>query len=354
MIDPMTLPEQSWFVNVLLYLVQRDVAHLLAANHRWNQSIQSNSPWKNVDCSGRTDVKHFLNKISTNQSIYQSVERLSFFLCKTITGSDLLSLYRFPNLKHLDLGGCHQLTDQSINQIAAMVGPLTSLSLYWMPQLRDSAVKAFAQPKLVQNTKFISLSGLKHVTDQAIKPLVECLTNVEIVDLTRCEAMGSSSLQALSNCAHIRRLQLYACSQLLDDGVIHIANLHQLRSLDMTGASKLTDKSIMQIAKGCRLMNHLILQWCLLLTDDSLFAIGGKQSMDESNNQSNNQSSCGMPHLRHLSVHGLKMITEKGLEQVAAFCTKLESIDINGCVGIADRHDAQKYFAPRDVTFYKL
>jgi len=256
-----------------------------------------------------------------------------------------------PCLRSLQLGGCHSLTNQGCSLFNVAIkqsgASLSSLSLYWCPQLGDVGIAAFTP--CLSNLRTLCLSGVRHLTDSSLIPIIQqnhhSLTDL---DLTRVERTSDSLLRVIGGCSHLLSLSLYAANQYTDVGLMSLNSNQSLTQLDLTGLCLITDNSILSIAQNQRELRQLTLQWshvhlcssplaavsaaillfcsillycalfrCIRLTDSSLKAI-----------------SAGLPQLRQLSLHGCTLVTDVGLAALSDGLRHLSSLDLNGCRGI--------------------
>ena len=157
------------------------------------------------------------------------------------------------------------------------------------------------------------------MTDASLLPLLSPMASLTWLDLTRVEGMTDDTLVTVGgSCARLQTLLLFSSAQLTDIGVVAIARgCPLLSTLDCTGLRLLTDQSLFALSLHCHALHTLTLQWCIALTDASLQALGEERQT----------------HLRHLSLHGCRLLTLNGLKALArgSVGRSLFSIDLNGC-----------------------
>lgn len=254
---------------------------------------------------------------TAHPSLVQSVRRISFEFCNELQNFDLEPLGAFENLTALNLNACRSLTDSAIEIVAERCHKLERLDLFWCVTLTDIAIRALASASFPPRLRHLNLSGLKHVTDAALVPLLRRCTNLTWLDLTRCEGMRDESMRAVgATCRHLSTLLLYATPHVTDVGLEALGPaIAHLTYLDITGMKFVHDRGIQSLVQHAPQLRVLHLQWVTALTDESLVAMGAAR----------------LPHLELLSIHGNIHMTAAGIEALARGCPNIEQIDVNGC-----------------------
>lgn len=129
---------------------------------------------------------------------------------------------------------------------------------------------------LVKNCKHIvdlNLSGCKNITDKSLQLIADNYPDLELLNLTRCIKLTDGGLQQiLLKCSSLQSLNLYALSSFTDEAYKKISLLTDLRFLDLCGAQNLSDQGLCCIAK-CKNLVSLNLTWCVRVTDVGVIAI---------------------------------------------------------------------------------
>ena len=337
---PALLRVTSTLYHVLRgYSTDSDIPGHICLHVHNKENIYHNKLYGNIDLGHCTNVSvERLKDIMAHTVVLNSVQHLNVQF-STIEDNDLIVVIRRVEhtLHTLYLDGCHKVTDQTLVNILQQCPHLKlhHLSLYWMPQLTDTAVYSIAASSYVSTLTSLSLSGLKYITDDSIAALVYSASSLTSLDLTRCQALTDSSLIAIgSNIGkRLRTLIIYACGKFTDDGITQLAkqcpNLH---TVDLTGSHLITDKSIAALCKYINVNMHvLILQWCIKLHDVSLYAI-----------------SKYCTYIRVLNIHGCNEMTDAGIHSLTPSLQWLRSIDVNGCASITLRtYNVLKQMFPR-------
>jgi len=244
-------------------------------------------------------------------------QRLILEFCNKLQDADLRCLSKMPNLTHLNLNAARSLTDASMSHVAAHCHKLTRLDLFWDVAFTDKAIHSIHSASFPPLLTHLNLSGLKHITDSPLAPLIRRCPQLTFLDLTRCESIGSESLKAIGeSCHHLRTLLLYAAPQHTDEGFLAMApGTPHLTHLDLTGIKGITDATMESLAQHCKKLEILQLMWATPLTDRTLEALG----------------KAPMTNLTDLSIHGNVHMTESGMESLSKGCGNLLKLDVNGC-----------------------
>jgi F-box/leucine-rich repeat protein 2/20 len=209
------------------------------------------------------------------------------------------------------------LTDSAIEVVSEQCASLRRLDLYWLVVLTDVSLHALTAAPFPPLLTHLNLSGLKHVTDAGLVPLLRKCTSLTFLDLTRCDGMRDETLKAVgASCHQLNTLLLYATPHVTDVGFEALApGVPSLTHLDCTGMKEIGDRTIQALARHCRQLRILHLMWVTNLTDASLHAMGAAP----------------LRHLRLLSIHGNTHMSSTGIQSLAKGCAEVEALDINGC-----------------------
>jgi len=323
----------SWR-GVLDFLVHTEVAAVARCNKQWRDElravIQAGDAPRTLLLNGSPRCAARLAAAAAHPVLRASIRAIHFEFCNALQNFDLVPLAQFPRLSCLNLNACRNLTDSAIEVVAEKCQALERLELYWDVVLTDISIAALAEAVFPPCMTHLNLSGLKHVTDATLVPLLRRCPNLTFLDLTRCEAMRDETLRTVGDTCHkLHTVLLYATPSFGDKGLEGLARgVPLLTHLDMTGNKLITDVGVSALAQHCPALRVLHLMWCTPLTDASLHALGESPSAAAC-------AASGVPSgrrdLRLLSMHGNSNITAGGMESLARGCPKLEVLDINGC-----------------------
>jgi F-box domain len=175
--------------------------------------------------------------------------------------------------------------------------------------------------------------------DHGITTVFSRCTNIQVLDLSGCNMLGSAALTHLgklhdlvalnltgcqqandaviTNVAHgckkLLDLNLWGCSQITDVGIIAIGNCcRHLRRLNLTWLSKLSN-GLSSVGEHCRDLRELTLTWCERLKDSAIAKL-----------QQNTE-------LRYLDADGCGRLSDTALRSLATHCPKLRVLRCRFC-----------------------
>ncbi|XVF55962.1 hypothetical protein PTKIN_Ptkin06aG0077900 [Pterospermum kingtungense] len=257
-------------------LSQRDLISLLLVNPCLHRTLIScPSLWLGIDLR---EMNNTGDRLIAALSLprYQHVKQINLEFAQDMDDTHLEVLRNecldsLQGLESLNLNGCQKISDKGIEAITCCCPKLKVFSIYWNVRATDIGVK-----HLVKNCKHLvdlNLSGCKNLSDKSLQLVADNYQELESLNLTRCVKMTDSGLQqVLVKCSFLRSLNLYALSSFTDEVYKKISLLSLLRFLDLCGAQNLSDEGLSCIAK-CRKLLSLNLTWCVRVTDVGVIAI---------------------------------------------------------------------------------
>ncbi|XP_022745484.1 F-box protein At3g58530-like isoform X1 [Durio zibethinus] len=269
-----TVPKVMKIVSTRLS--QRDLISLLLLNPWLHRTLISYpSLWLTIDLREMNNVgDRLIAALSLPR--YHHVKQIILEFARDIDDSHLQVLKNkcldsLQGLESLNLNGCQKISDKGIEAITSCCPKLKVFSIYWNVRATDIGVK-----HLVKNCKYIvdlNLSGCKNLSDKSLQLVADNYQELESLNLTRCVKMTDSGLQqVLVKCSFLRSLNLYALSSFTDEAYKKISVLTHLRFLDLCGAQNLSDEGLSCLAK-CKKLVSLNLTWCVRVTDVGVVAI---------------------------------------------------------------------------------
>jgi F-box/leucine-rich repeat protein 2/20 len=121
--------------------------------------------------------------LDENNLIYKIIKRHKFLENYLIEFKEINDTHIFlisENAKHINLNGCHRVTDNAITHIASKCPKLENLELYWMPHITDNSIKQIFEN--CPNINSLNLSGCKTLTYKSLS-LIKKLKNLEEIVL---------------------------------------------------------------------------------------------------------------------------------------------------------------------------
>jgi len=274
--------------------------------------------FRNLKLEGREKVRELLSRFGDHIGAFET-RHVSLRFCAALEMSDLKLLENFKNLESVNLDYCQKIKNDGIRILVENWSYPLRLSLFWMPWIDGKGIEHL---KTIKTLRHLNISGLTHLEDKEIARLIQSSgRQLTYLDLTRIKNVGTHTLRAVGQqCTRLQTLRLYACEQFSDEGLRLMAKgCRDLRHLDLCGAKGLSDKGIKAVAMYCRSLDTLNLTWCINLTDESLIAL----------------ANC--PLLCHLSIHGNKHMSDRGIQALRRGCGRIKTLDINGCCSLSLR-----------------
>mmetsp|Transcript_7406 Transcript_7406/g.12793 ORF Transcript_7406/g.12793 Transcript_7406/m.12793 type:complete len:350 (+) Transcript_7406:176-1225(+) len=299
-----------------------DLPNCALVCREWHRACSQRSLWHSLNLAGAPNAGHCLDCLMIQPRCAKLAEiNLEFAqgiddsLLESLAGSELTSL------TSLNLNACQQVSDKGISALLeGTSGPLLQrIQIYWNLQITDETLSTIGR-RCAQLTD-LNLSGCKKITTDGLISLAHGVPNLLKLDITSCPKVRDAGVSAviLGN-PQLRSLILYANSQLTDDSFVSLELLPDLRAVDLCGMQRMTDKGLQSLA-GCTNLTSLNLTWCVNMTDEGILPVA---------------AAC--PHLRMLSVHGVRTVTDALIETLANTCKDtLTTIDVKGCMNIKRR-----------------
>ncbi|GAB2295450.1 hypothetical protein Dimus_029617 [Dionaea muscipula] len=257
-------------------LPQRDLVSLLLVSSWLHRTLVSYpSLWQVLDFHEMTNAGNRL-LTALSQPRYKHVRQINLEFGQDIEDKhfEILKNEFSSSLQHLEmlnLNGCQKIFDKGLEAITYISPSLKVFSIYWNVRITDIGIQ-----HLVKNCKHVvdlNLSGCKNITDHSMQLIADCYQDLESLNITRCIRLSDSGLDhVLTSCSSLQNLNLYALSRFTDRVYTKISLLPHLRVLDLCGAQNLSDEGLACIAK-CKKLVSLNLTWCVRITDVGVLAV---------------------------------------------------------------------------------
>jgi len=202
-----------------------------------------------------------------------------------------------PNLESLNLSGCYNLTDVSLEGVF----------------VRD-----------LPNLKELNLSLCKDISDYSMQRIATSCKNLEVLDLAGCSKLTNASLMSISHLKYLRKLNLRSCRQISDRGIEHLCCLYcqqrevVIEELCLQDCQKLTDESLRHVSVGLPNLKKINLSFCISVTDTGM------------------KSLARLPALANLNVRSCDNVSDIGIGYLAESSHKLKELDVSFCTNISD------------------
>lgn len=146
------------------------------------------------------------------------LEELGLASCPKITDSGLCHLSEGPrHIKAIDLSKCTNVSDLGIGKIISSSGE-SLLSINLLDCFKVTDVTVFAVAKSCPNLEVLVIGGCCDITDESLNAIVySCGKNLRSLRLDRCEKLTDLSLKSvISNCENLEVLDIGSCDKVTD------------------------------------------------------------------------------------------------------------------------------------------
>ena len=132
---------------------------------------------------------------------------LNLSFCPTLDLRGLETLCRaMPELETVNLAGCVLLTDKAMVTLCTLCGHVKSLGLSFVKRLTDATVCTLADYLWLEH---LDLSGLGHLTDDAVEVLCLEFAGMVKLDLSGCSRLSDASVDSIArHSEHLRWLKV--------------------------------------------------------------------------------------------------------------------------------------------------
>jgi len=225
------------------------------------------------------------------------------------------------------------ITDQGMLKVCETCPNIVELDLSLSAAVSDLSVQGLA--KHCKQIKSVSFYGLPRVSDVGIQDLASSLKGkLEKINLCCCDSISSKSITSLTtHCKSLSFLGLEEC-RIDEKGVSDIAKLNKLTFLSFAHVAGVTDSSLAQLAKGCPLLDELVLAHCSNISwpvlSSSLkkwkllkkFNVRGYLGIDEN-------SVIEHEEITHLNISWCKKANDTTVCNAINLCPKLECLNLS-------------------------
>lgn len=146
------------------------------------------------------------------------LEELGLASCPKITDSGLCHLSEGPrHIKAIDLSKCTNVSDLGIGKIISSSGE-SLLSIKLLDCFKVTDVTVFAVAKSCPNLEVLVIGGCCDITDESLNAIVySCGKNLRSLRLDGCEKLTDLSLKSvISNCENLEALDIGSCDKVTD------------------------------------------------------------------------------------------------------------------------------------------
>ncbi|OAY79870.1 F-box/LRR-repeat protein 2 [Ananas comosus] len=213
-------------------------------------------------CKSVTD--NLLHSLSKN---CLHLEELGLAGCSNITDSGLSVLADgCRHIRFLDLSKCSKIGDIGVSKIAeASSSSLTSLKILDCFNAGDTSI--FSLAKSCPNLETLVIGGCRDITDESIETLsVACSQSLKSLRMDWCLNITDSSLRCLlSHCRHLVALDIGCCDKVTDSAfqvLGMVAFESALKVLKASNCLRITVAGVGIVLDYCKVLEYLDLRSC--------------------------------------------------------------------------------------------
>ena len=243
------------------------------------------------------------------------------------------------HLDTLDLSSCSQLTDEGLLRILVMLGRNCKSLHISKTNITGEFISNDSEPDLGLET--LNCQACKELTDRGLMKILNlCKRTLKSLDISRTNITGSFQMKYHGSLSCLEKLNLEACRELTDKGLIRILSMcgDTLKHIDMS-STNIVGETLSRY-KGSQLsLNYLDCGWNSNLTDKGLLKLlwlsGSKlKILHLSNTQITGTKFIEfletLPSLESLNFWSCDLFTDKGLLQVLQmFGGSLKSLNLS-------------------------
>ncbi|KAJ0982756.1 hypothetical protein J5N97_011011 [Dioscorea zingiberensis] len=133
---------------------------------------------------------------------YQNVKKISLEFARDIEDEHLILLKSkvmesLQNLESLNLNGCQKISDKGVEAVTSCCPNLKAFSIYWNVRITDFGIK-----QLIKNCRQIvdlNLSGCKNISDQSLQMIADSYQELNVLNLTSLTDRAYKNIASLAN-----------------------------------------------------------------------------------------------------------------------------------------------------------
>ncbi|XP_023244318.1 F-box/LRR-repeat protein 14-like [Centruroides sculpturatus] len=255
---------------------------------------------KRLDLSSCEKITPFGFKEALCTESFLYLEHLNLSYCNITDDITLIFVKHMPNLLHLDLTSCFNITDLTVNAIAKYLLKLRTLRLAWCRDITDN-----------------SLANIK-VTNETgeYDKNINCTSsnNLSTIDKLNQYSLIETEHSSLTSVKGLRELDICGCIKITDQTLKFGILFLELNYLNLSLCQNITDEGLISIGKNNPSLETFILSQCSKITD---FGISNSIKY--------------LPRIKYLDIQGCKLITDETLRNINKYALNIRYLDISHC-----------------------
>jgi hypothetical protein len=198
----------------------------------WNSADIQNLPGDSETVTGANLSDHLLLELLAKCHQLRSINLMG---SEELTDASLTQLAAERNLREIDLGLCHMMSDLTPEALAGLP-QLKTLSLAWCYSITDASLLSLARSKTLAK---LLLGGCEKLTDEGVCALAG-MPNLEWLELPEFGAITDVAIAALACAPKLSTLRLSNLQSVTDAGMMALQAATSLHTLRIDGASSVT------------------------------------------------------------------------------------------------------------------
>jgi F-box/leucine-rich repeat protein 2/20 len=240
--------------------------------------------------------------------------------CDEVTDVALWAIARHlgNGIKHLMLGGCHQITNVGLRSLSLKCADVEHLDFTGCHRLNDLGLTTLSSG--CWRLKKMILTNCTTISDAGLSRLAAACRELVELDLSGCTNVGEFGDKALKelggSCNQIEVLNLMACKRVEDAGLIAVAQgCPKLKELKLSGCGGVSGNSLRAICTHATGMTSLKLSGSRLINDKDIRAFTTAEMRNT---------------LVHLDLSETMQLGDAGVATIVAAMPHIGSLDIGG------------------------
>ncbi|KAJ8907551.1 hypothetical protein NDN08_007662 [Rhodosorus marinus] len=247
----------------------------------------------NLGFCGRGMSDQALATLSTDSS---NIRELTLEGCYRLSDNGIEAMLKnLHKLETLDLSSCPRISSKTVGNIVRYAGNTISvLRLRTAAQLSGEDFLPIAELKhleslcISENTRVddrslihiiskagsklqcLNLAGCTELSDTMVSAVAECCPHLEEICLDETQVTDVGLRKLTSECSSLAFVSLRSCSNITDEGCIHMIKNCKIKRLSLNGLYCVTDATVLALKRYCEGLEELDLSWCRAITDEAL------------------------------------------------------------------------------------
>lgn len=151
-----------------------------------------------------------------------NIRHLDISRCNNITDYSIIKIAEYcPNIDYLNIAEC-RVTDKSVVRIVELCHELETLNIAYCHNITDLCISKIAEycPQMTS----LDVTDNSIITDLSMIKLAECCNNLEILNISFCRNITDTSMRKVAEyCLNMKHLSTIFCNRITDLSIVLIA-----------------------------------------------------------------------------------------------------------------------------------